>query len=69
MIKEHSYKSENFKTHETENENGSTSSYDISGKQIVIKISKKVLKHVIPMTKPFYHDRSDGGKQDRDICG
>lgn len=32
---EHSYKSENFKTREIENENGSTSSYDVSGKQTI----------------------------------
>jgi len=63
---EHSYKSENFKTHETENENGSTTSYDVSGKQTIDGLTLIIDETYDASQTPMITDSDDnlqkGGK-------
>lgn len=59
---EHSYKSENLKTHETTNPDGSTTSYDISGKQTVDGLTLIVDETYDASQTPMTYDQ-DGNLQ------
>jgi len=63
---EHSYKSENFKTYEINNDNGTASSYDISGKQMIDGLTLIVDETYDASQTPMITDSDDnlqkGGK-------
>ena len=63
---EHSYKSENFKTHETKNKNGSITSYEVSGKQTIDGVTLIVDETYDASQTPMTIDKDDnllkGGK-------
>jgi len=62
----HSYKSENLKSHEKENQDGSTISYDISGKQTIDGLTLTVDETYDASQTPMTTDKDDnlqkGGK-------
>jgi hypothetical protein len=63
---EHNYKSENFKSHETKNQDGSITSYDISGKQTIdgltLIVDETYDASQTPMTTDKDNNLQKGGK-------